>query len=217
MNFPQFRSFEYGFTCAFLSVSFLFSCSTSSADNLTRFRGADATGVAPNHPDLPERWSKTENVAWVADVPGQGWGVPIMVGDRMFVSSVVADEENTKPEGGLYLGQGVRDPARGMHHWIVYCFDMKIGKQPWKHEAHAGRQVIPRHPKTSYAAETPTADGERLFVLFGDLGLYCYKTGTPNINGKSVNDKTSCVGRRAIRGIQQCSEGGQRDWKSWPA
>ena len=151
-----------------------FSVVETSATDFERFRGADATGVAKDHPNLPDRWNKNENVKWVVDVPGQGWGSPIVVGDRVFVSSVVADEENVKPKGGLYLGRGVRDPAKGIHHWMVYCFDLNSGKELWRHEAHTGRPVVPRHPKSSYAAETPTTDGERLYVLFGDLGLYCY-------------------------------------------
>lgn len=142
--------------------------------DFTRFRGADATGVADDNPNLPTRWSQTENVAWVADVPGQGWGSPIVVGERVFVSAVVADEENFKPQAGLYLGEGVRDPAKGIHHWMVYCYDLKTGQLQWQREAHTGHPTVPRHPKSSYAAETPTTDGQRLFVLFGDLGLYCY-------------------------------------------
>jgi outer membrane protein assembly factor BamB len=159
------------------------------AADFTRFRGADATGVAQDHPNLPNRWSKTDNVAWVADVPGQGWGSPIVVGDRVFVSSVVADEENTKPKGGLYLGEGVRDPEKGIHHWMVYCFDLKGGKELWRHEAHTGPPVVPRHPKSSYAAETPTTDGERLFVLFGDLGLYCYSLDGNLLWSKPIEPK----------------------------
>lgn len=151
----------------------LLAVNSASAD-FTRFRGKDATGVAPDHPNLPVTWDQTENVAWVSDVPGQGWGSPIVVGERVFVSSVVADEPNVQPQGGLYLGEGVRDPAKGVHHWMVYCFNLHSGEELWKHEAHTGRPVVPRHPKSSYAAETPTTDGERLFVLFGDLGLYCY-------------------------------------------
>ncbi|MEO1526108.1 MAG: PQQ-binding-like beta-propeller repeat protein [Planctomycetota bacterium] len=148
--------------------------SVTTAEDFTRFRGADATGVAADHPSLADRWSKTENVAWVVDVPGQGWGSPIVVDDRVFVTSVVADEENIQPQAGLYLGKGVRDPAKGIHHWMVYCFDLNTGQERWRHEAHTGRPVVPRHPKSSYAAETPTTDGKRLFVLFGDVGLYCY-------------------------------------------
>ncbi len=152
----------------------LLGISSLAADDFTRFRGADATGVAADQAGLPTRWSKTENVAWVHEVPGQGWGSPIVVGDRVFVSSVVAEEENLLPQSGLYLGLGVRDPAKGIHHWMVFCFDLNTGNELWKQEAHTGRPVVPRHPKSSYAAETPTTDGERLFVLFGDLGLFCY-------------------------------------------
>ncbi|WP_233215830.1 hypothetical protein [Rhodopirellula bahusiensis] len=79
------------------------------AEDFSRFRGDDATGVA--------------------EVPGQGWGSPIVVGDRVFVSAVVGEEENTPPQGGLYLGEGVRDPAKGVHHWMVHCFDLGSGKE----------------------------------------------------------------------------------------
>lgn len=151
------------------------ACSSAClADDFTRFRGADATGVAADHPQLPTTWNQTENIAWVADIPGQGWGSPIVIGDKVFISSVVAEEENIAPSPGLYLGQGVRDPAKGIHHWMVYCFDLNSGKKRWEQQAFTGRPVVPRHPKSSYAAETPTTDGQRLFVLFGDLGLFCY-------------------------------------------
>ena len=176
----------------------------TSAEDFTRFRGADATGVAEDHPDLPDRWSTTENVAWVADVPGQGWGSPILVGNRVFVSSVVADEENVKPKGGLYLGRGVRDPAKGIHHWMVYCFDLQSGKRLWSHEAHTGRPLVPRHPKSSYAAETPTTDGERLFVLFGDLGLFCYSLEGKLLWSKAIEPKKDQP-RLRCRGVARCA------------
>ncbi|QDT58544.1 outer membrane biogenesis protein BamB [Stieleria bergensis] len=145
-----------------------------SGQDWTRFRGPDATGVSADDSRLPIQWNQQDNTQWSVDVPGQGWGSPIVVGKRVFLSTVIADEENTPPQKGLYLGQGVRDPGKGVHHWMVYCFDIDSGKQLWKHEAHTGRPTVPRHPKSSYAAETPTTDGQRLYVLFGDLGLYCY-------------------------------------------
>ncbi len=139
-----------------------------------RFRGPNADGVAPDHPGLPTTWTRTENVKWVADVPGWGWSNPIVSGDRVFLSTVVADEENLTPAKGLYLGEGVRKPATGIHHWLVYCFDLNDGHVVWRHEAHTGTPQVPRHPKSTYASETTVTDGERLYVLFGDLGLYCY-------------------------------------------
>ena len=148
--------------------------------NWPRFRGANANGVAPDHKGLPLSWTTTENVNWVAKVPGWGWSCPVVWGNRVFLTTVVSDEENENPKKGLYLGQGVRNPAKGVHHWLVYCFDLDSGKVLWQHEAHMGQPKVPRHPKSTYAAETPTTDGERVYVLFGDLGIYCYDmTGKP--------------------------------------
>jgi outer membrane protein assembly factor BamB len=143
-------------------------------NNWPRFRGPDATGVAPDHQGLPVTWSTTKNVKWVADVPGWGWSCPVVWGDRVFLTAVIADQPTRVPSRGLYLGEGVREPAEGIHRWMVYCFDLETGEMRWQHEAHAGQPQVPRHPKSTYAAETPTTDGQRLYVLFGDLGLWCY-------------------------------------------
>lgn len=157
-----------------LTLCILCGSITLADDNWPRFRGADATSVAPDNAELPTSWTTTDNVQWVADVPGWGWACPIVWEDKVFLTTVVGDDENLKPSKGLYLGEGVRDPAKGIHHWLVYCFDLNTGKELWKHEAHTGQPTVPRHPKSTYAAETPTTDGERVYALFGDLGLYCY-------------------------------------------
>jgi outer membrane protein assembly factor BamB len=143
-------------------------------DNWPRFRGPNADGVARDDARLPSNWNKSENVRWVADVPGLGWSSPIVWNGKVFLTTVVSDEENDAPKKGLYLGRGVKEPAKGVHHWLVQCFDLKTGKELWKREAHKGNPQVPRHPKNTYGAETATTDGQRLYVLFGDLGLYCY-------------------------------------------
>ncbi|TVP94290.1 MAG: serine/threonine protein kinase [Planctomycetaceae bacterium] len=139
-----------------------------------RLRGPNAAGVAPDHEGLPVTWSTTVNVEWVADVPGLGWSCPVVWGDRVFLTGVVTGHPVQVPKKGMYLGEGVREPAKGVHRWMVYCFNLNTGAMLWKHEAHAGQPEVPRHPKSTYASETPTTDGERLYVLFGDLGLWCY-------------------------------------------
>lgn len=150
-------------------------------DHWTRFRGEDGNSVGRDNVNLPTRWSTTDNVRWAIDLPGWGWSCPIVWGEKVFLTSVVSDEQNTAPSKGLYLGQGVRDPGKGIHHWLVYCFDLNTGQEIWKREAHTGAPQIPRHPKSTYAAETATTDGERLYVLFGDVGLYCY-----DLNGELI-------------------------------
>jgi hypothetical protein len=46
-----------------------------------RFRGPNSNPVS-EHPGLPLSWSKTENVEWVADVPGVGRSSPVVWGNR---------------------------------------------------------------------------------------------------------------------------------------
>ena len=161
-----------------IATNFLFCLSLLSgavfAQDWPRFRGVDGTGVGKDHPGLPSNWSTTENVAWVVGVPGWGWSCPVVSGDRVFLTTVISDQQGATPNVGLYLGEGVRDPAPGIHRWMVYCFDLQTGEKRWEHEAHVGRPQVPRHPKSTYAAETPATDGERLYVLYGDLGLWCF-------------------------------------------
>lgn len=148
--------------------------SHSTAQDSPQFRGPGATGVAPDNTSLPLSWDKENNVLWSTDIPGLGWACPIVHSNKVFVATVTSDEANEGPSAGLYLGQGVREPAKGTHHWLVFCFDLNTGSELWKREVHTGRPIVPRHPKSTYAAETPVTDGERVYVLFGDLGLFCF-------------------------------------------
>ncbi len=166
-------------TSIVLIAAMLFS-SAYAPDNWPRFRGPQAAGVTKDDPRLPERWGRDENVIWQVEVPGWGWSCPVVWGSKVFVTTVVSEEEYEKPRKGLYLGQGRRKPPKGIHHWMVYSFDLNTGKVLWKQEAHQGEPKSPRHPKSTYASETPTTNGEHLYVLFGDVGLYCYDLeGTP--------------------------------------
>jgi outer membrane protein assembly factor BamB len=140
----------------------------------TRLRGADASGVVADDPRLPDTWDRESNVLWKAEIPGWGWSSPLVRGGRAFVTSVHADTDYDAPKGGMYLGRGRQEPPDGVHHWMVYALDLETGERLWEREAHRGEPAFPRHPKNTYASETPTTDGERLYVLFGDLGLWAY-------------------------------------------
>ena len=59
---------------------------------------------------------------------------------------------------------------------------------------HVGKPQIPRHPKNTYAAETPTTDGKRVYVLFGDVGLYCYDFDGQPLWSHEIEPKKSLLG-----------------------
>ena len=69
-----------------LAVLFLLFAGAVLADDWTRFRGGDATGTS-SEKNLPLRWSESENVVWRAKLPGPGTSSPIIVGNRIFLTS----------------------------------------------------------------------------------------------------------------------------------
>ena len=138
--------------------------------NWPQFRGPGATGVSAGA-TFPERWSATENVAWKIDLPGRSWSSPIVWGDRVFVTAVVNSGEAEQPKKGLYFGGERKKPTSG-HEWKVLCLDLASGDVRWEKTVHAGTPATPVHLKNSYGAETPVTDGERVYALFGGVGVF---------------------------------------------
>ena len=150
----------------------------AASDHWPQFRGPDGTGVVADDPRLPETWSATESVVWRTPIPGLGWSSPIVWGDRVFVTTVVADQDYEGPRPGLYLPAGGADtppdPPPGTHYWVVLCLDLASGDPLWQRTAHSGPMPATIHPKNSFASATPVTDGERVYALFGNLGLFAY-------------------------------------------
>jgi len=69
---------------------------------------------------------------------GTGYRARSCVGDKVFLTTVVSDGEKAQPKERALPGPGRPDPGQGVHHWLVYCYDLKSGKELWKREAHAG-------------------------------------------------------------------------------
>ena len=166
----------------------------------SQFRGPGGAGVADGA-KLPEHWSvtdKRENVAWVAEIPGRGWSSPILWRDRLFVTSAVSAGAFKAPSKGIFGNdyaaelekQGLpeaeivkRVVGRDIElagetdeiTYMVFALDANTGRIIWKQEAHKGKPFGGRHRKNTYASETPTTDGERLYASFGgNVGVFCY-------------------------------------------
>ena len=144
----------------------------ATASEWPGFRGSQAAGVAADDPALPDRWSATENVVWRVDVPGLGWSSPVVWGDQIFLTTVVSTGAEEAPKPGFYLGDWAASKAP--HRWMVYAFDVATGKVRWQRQVSDAAPTRPKHLKNSYASETPVTDGERVYVYFGDLGLFAF-------------------------------------------
>ena len=161
-----------------------------------QFRGHQGRAVSAVD-TLPTKWSTTINVAWKADVPGRGWSSPIVWGSQVFVTTAISSKEFKQASPGIYGNdyvaelqkQGLNDDQimeklrlrdlespqeSGDVDFVVYSFDAATGKVQWQQRAHHGPPVGGRHRKNTYASETPATDGERVYALFGNIGLFCY-------------------------------------------
>jgi outer membrane protein assembly factor BamB len=141
--------------------------------NWPQFRGADSTGVSENS-GLPNRWSETENVEWKAELPGRGWGAPVIWGDHVFLTTVVNSGETEPLKKGLYFGGDRPEPSKSEHEWKVVCLELASGKVRWEKTVHKGLPPTPIHLKNSYASETPVTDGKHVYACFGNVGIFCF-------------------------------------------
>jgi len=151
-------------------------------ENWPAFRGADARGIADGA-GLPVEWSATKNVEWKTDIPGRGWSSPVVWGDKVFLTTVINLGETPEIKKGLYFGGDLGTPET-VHQWKVLCLSLTTGDVLWEKQVHEGKPETGIHLKNSFASETPVTDGERLYVYFGNVGVFAF-----DLDGKKVWEK----------------------------
>jgi outer membrane protein assembly factor BamB len=167
-----------------LVASFLtVGLSAAGAADWPQFRGPNGAATSAEK-DLPTEWTATKNIAWKAQVPGYAWSSPIVVGDKVFLTTA-ASEKQTKPSAGGGGGGGGfgrdRKPPEVTYQWLVYCLNAADGKVIWKQTAVEQKPTIPIHASNTYATETPATDGQRIYAYFGMIGLFCF-----DLDGKQL-------------------------------
>lgn len=158
--------------------TFALATASLAASDWPQFRGPDGLGVSAEK-NLPARFGETENVAWKRELPGPGASSPIVVGDRVIVTSYSG------------YGRDVRDPGEmeDLRLWVV-AFATKDGQALWK------REIKPRVPESDevrdhgYAAPTPASDGEHIFAFFGKTGVLKLDLEGNVVWQKTVGDGT---------------------------
>ena len=141
-------------------------------DRWPQFRGPGSRGIS-DESGLPTNWSTTENVAWVADIPGLGWSSPIVWDDTVFLTTVISAEPVEEPLGGFYRGRETWLPSQVEHRWLVYAIDVETGSVKWEREVHRSVPKGAHHLKNTLATETAVTDGQSVYVYFGNVGVYC--------------------------------------------
>ncbi len=112
------------------------------AQEWPRFRGPDGAGVG-KAPNVPTAFTE-KDYAWNVKLPGRGHASPVLWGQRVFVTC-----------------------DQGKQRGIV-CVDAATGKAEWTWWT--PYEPIHNHPDNSYAAATPAADAERVYLSWVDGG-----------------------------------------------
>src|SRR5262249_23709810 len=121
-----------------LIANFLAVAQTGSAQEWTRFRGPNGSGVSAAT-TIPVRWTE-KDYNWQVKLPGVGHASPGLWGERIFVTS--GDEQSGKR--------------------LVLCLRAKDGSQIWSRDFPGERHG--KHADNSFASATPAVDGRHLYL-----------------------------------------------------
>jgi outer membrane protein assembly factor BamB len=131
---------------------------SASAGDWAEFRGPTGQGLSSDS-RLPTEWSSTKNVAWKTPIDGLGWSSPIVVGNRVLLTTAVSKGDGDPQDQSLQ----------------VICLNLATGKPLWNTEVFLlpGPSISRIHSKNSHASPTPISDGKNVFVHFGSHGTAC--------------------------------------------
>ncbi|MCU0706494.1 MAG: PQQ-binding-like beta-propeller repeat protein [Fimbriiglobus sp.] len=130
-----------------LSALALFTAAPLFAEDWSRFRGPNGTGVADSA--TPTRFALATDLTWMTKLPGVGHGSPIVVGGQVFL-------QVASPDGATRS---------------LVCLSATDGKVQWEKKVIEGK-AGKIHKKSSNASGTPCSDGERVFnVVWDGTGL----------------------------------------------
>lgn len=142
-----------------LIVSSLYLSAAGAADEPSarwpQFRGPGGSGVGEG--TAPIEFGPQKNVRWVSEVPS-GVSSPCIWDGRVFLTGYDSAERKLQ----------------------VLCLDRADGRVVWSTTVEAP-QIETVHRLSSPASGTPVADGERVYVYFGSVGLLAF-----DFDGKPV-------------------------------
>lgn len=117
------------------------------ADDWPRWRGANGFGITLEK-NLPSELSPEKNLTWKLDLPGWGNSSPIILGNRLYLTTQIADTS-----------------------CLVIAINRETGKLIWSTKVASGK--LKTHDFHNMATPTPVSDGENIWALFGTGDLVC--------------------------------------------
>ncbi|MBK7997158.1 MAG: PQQ-like beta-propeller repeat protein [Verrucomicrobia bacterium] len=143
-----------------------------------QFRGAGALGRSEAK-GLPLTWSDEKNVVWKAALPGPGASSPIVLGDKIFITSFTGFAMSSREPGEM---------TNLKRHLL--CLNLADGKIVWDSAVPAEMPEQDRiREGHGYASSTPVADAERVYAFFGKTGVFAFDHAGKQLWKTKVGDK----------------------------
>lgn len=149
-------------------------CCDATDDPLSwpEWRGPQSSGVAI-HSKPPVEWSSEKNIRWRTAIPGRGHSTPVVVGDRIFLTSAIPFGPKLVPKMSGRSGEHDNLPVDSKFQFVVSCIDRKTGVLLWTTVVHEAVPIEAGHNSASLASASPVVDHDQVYAHFGSHGLYC--------------------------------------------
>jgi outer membrane protein assembly factor BamB len=126
------------------------------------FRGARGDGIAATA-NLSANWDPADHLVWKTELPGAGASSPIVFGDHIYLTCY---------SGYLVPGEPAGELSNLKRH--LMAFDRATGEELWNKEIPAKLPEEERIRDHGYAASTPLADADHVYVFFGKTGVFAF-------------------------------------------
>ena len=160
-----------------------FSALVAVAETWPQFRGPGGQGHADGQ-RAPLHWSESEHVRWKTPIPGRGWSSPVVLGDRIWLTTAV-ETPGTPEQSRAALDQiGMSVPSPYLAGRVVLKA-IEVDCETGGIVRDVTLLDVARPPiicsTNSYASPTPVLEPGRLYCDFGTMGTVCLNTATGKV------------------------------------
>jgi hypothetical protein len=138
----------------------------AEGDDWPQFRGPTGDGVSTGK-GVPLSWSESESIAWKVAVPGRGRSSPVILGNRIWLTTAI--EQNLQRKR---IGPDDMQVADRVSLGVV-CLNRADGQLLWQVTLFEVEKPIPVHWLNSWATPTPVVEPGRVYCDFGTMGTGC--------------------------------------------
>ncbi|MFM1944399.1 MAG: hypothetical protein RI897_3381 [Verrucomicrobiota bacterium] len=139
---------------------------SASANDWCQFRGPTGDGIS-QATNVPVTWGVDQNIQWKSAVPGVGRSSPVLLGERVWLTTALTYNVRTFAAGPDRMQQAERVVIG------VVCLDRATGKQIYFKELFSVDDPPAVNLLNSYATPTPVVEPGRLYCDFGTFGTAC--------------------------------------------